>query len=103
MDTEPGMTANSRGERLPPTLAKLQPSPAVSVIVPAYNTARFITETLQSVFAQTFRDYEVIVVNDGSPDTEDLKRVIASWCDRITYIEQENRGLAGARNTGIRA
>src|SRR4029077_17364231 len=101
MGTEPGMTVNSPGERLPPAAAKLQPSPAVSVIVPAYNTARFISETLQSVFAQTFRDYELILINDGSPDTEDLKRVIAPYRHRIEYIEQENRGLAGARNTGI--
>ena len=103
MGTEPGMTANSPGERVLPAAAKLQPSPAVSVIVPAYNTARFISETLQSVFAQTFRDYELIIINDGSPDTEDLKRVIGPYRHRIVYIEQENRGIAGARNTGIRA
>jgi glycosyltransferase involved in cell wall biosynthesis len=55
------------------------------------------------VFAQTFRDHEVIVVNDGSPDTEELKGVIAPHRHRIVYIEQDNRGIAGARNTGIRA
>ena len=77
--------------------------PAVSVIIPAYNTARYIKATLESVFAQTFRDYEVIVVNDGSPDTEDLERVLAPYRDRIIYIRQENRGLSGARNTAIRA
>jgi len=99
------MTANSPGERSPPITTTTDPasSPAVSVIVPAYNTARFISETIESVFAQTFRDYEVIVVNDGSPDTEDLRAAIAPYRGRIVYIEQENRGLAGARNTGIRA
>jgi GT2 family glycosyltransferase len=95
-------TSNSRGERLQP-VADSGASPAVSVIVPAYNTARFIAEALQSVFAQTFRDYEVIIVNDGSPDTEDLRAAIAPYRGRIVYIEQENRGPSGARNTGIRA
>jgi glycosyltransferase involved in cell wall biosynthesis len=74
----------------------------VSVIIPAYNTAVFIGETLDSVFAQTFRDFEVIVVNDGSPDTEELEAVIAPYRDRIVYLRQENRGPAAARNTAIR-
>ena len=71
------------------------------MIVPAYNTARYIRDTLESVLAQTFRDYEVIVVNDGSPDTPELEKVILNYQNRICYIKQENRGLAGARNTGI--
>ena len=75
--------------------------PAVSVIIPAYNTAQFIAETLQSVFAQTFTDYEVIVINDGSPDTPELERVIAPYRDRIHYLVQANRGLSAARNAGI--
>ena len=76
--------------------------PAVSVIIPAYNVAQYIGEALSSVFAQTFTDYEVIVVNDGSPDTEELERALAPYRERIVYIKQENRGLSGARNTGIR-
>jgi glycosyltransferase involved in cell wall biosynthesis len=76
--------------------------PVVSVVIPAYNTSRFIGETLDSVFAQTFDDYEVIVVNDGSPDTSDLERVLEPYRERILYIVQENRGLAGARNSAIR-
>lgn len=74
----------------------------VSVIVPSYNSAVYIEETLDSIFAQTYRDYEVIVVNDGSPDTPKLERVLAQYQNRIAYIKQENRGPAGARNTGIR-
>jgi glycosyltransferase involved in cell wall biosynthesis len=77
-------------------------SPAVSVIIPAYNTAEFITETLDSVFQQTFTNFEVIVVNDGSPDTEKLESVLEPFRDRIVYLKQENRGLSGARNTAIR-
>ena len=77
-------------------------TPVVSVIIPAYNTAAFIAETLDSVFLQTFQDFEVIVINDGSPDTDALERVLAPYQPRIIYIRQENRGLAGARNTGVR-
>ena len=77
-------------------------TPRVSVIVPAYNTASYIGETLDSVLAQTFLDYEVIVVNDGSPDTPKLESAISKYENRIRYVKQENRGLAGARNTGTR-
>ncbi len=77
--------------------------PTVSVIIPAYNAAAYICETLDSVFAQTFSDYEVIVVNDGSPDIAKLERVIEPYRERIVYIKQENRGPSGARNTAIMA
>ena len=75
----------------------------VSIIIPAYNAAPYIKETLDSVFAQTYSDYEVIVVNDGSPDTQELETVLLPYRSRVTYITQANRGLAGARNTGLRA
>jgi glycosyltransferase involved in cell wall biosynthesis len=76
--------------------------PRVSVIIPAFNTAEFIAETLDSVFAQTFRDFEVIIINDGSPDIRELEQVLVRYRGQIIYLKQENRGLAGARNTGIR-
>lgn len=79
------------------------PADLVSVIIPAYNAAPYIKETLDSVFAQTYRSFEVIVVNDGSPDTDKLEAVLAPYRDRIVYLKQENRGLSGARNTGLRA
>lgn len=78
-------------------------NPAVSVIVPSYNTAGYITECLGSVFAQTYQDFEVIVVNDGSPDTPALERALEPFRDRIVYLTQKNMGLAAARNTAIRA
>ena len=78
-------------------------APTVSVIMPAYNVAAFIGEALQSVLSQTFTDYEVIVVNDGSPDTEELERVLQPFQSRIRYLKQENRGVSAARNAGIRA
>jgi glycosyltransferase involved in cell wall biosynthesis len=75
----------------------------VSVVLPTYNTARYIGEALNSVFAQSYSNYEVIVVNDGSPDTPELERVLAPFSDRISYIKKGNGGVASARNTGIRA
>ena len=71
--------------------------------MPAYNVAPFIGETLESVFAQTFDDYEVIVVNDGSSDTEELERALEPYLNRIHYIKQENRGAGAARNEALRA
>lgn len=76
--------------------------PVVSVIMPAYNVAPFIAETLDAVAAQTFDAYEVIVVNDGSPDTEELERALAPYRNRIVYIEQENKGAGAARNAALR-
>lgn len=75
----------------------------ISIIIPAYNVAPFIGETLESVFAQTYQDFEVIVINDGSPDTEELERVLHPYLGRISYIKQENRGASVARNAGLRA
>lgn len=74
--------------------------PFISVVIPAYNAESFIGETLESVRVQTFSDYEVIVVDDGSTDRT---AEIASGYDGVTVIGQSNRGEAGARNTGIRA
>jgi glycosyltransferase involved in cell wall biosynthesis len=82
---------------------RLKSVPLVSIIIPAYNVAPYISETLESVFAQTFDNYEVIVVNDGSPDTQELEREIKSYSGRIRYLTQENQGASVARNTGLHA
>lgn len=79
------------------------PAPTVSVIIPAYNVTAWIRDALESVFAQRFTDWEAIVVNDGCPDTPNLERALAPWRSRIRYLEQRNRGLAGARNAGLHA
>ena len=76
-------------------------TPAISVVIPAYNVAPFIDETLKSVFAQTFTDYEVLVINDGSPDTEEFEREIKPYLGRIRYLKQENCGASVARNSGL--
>ena len=75
--------------------------PLVSVIIPAYQIAPYIAETLDSVFSQTVKDFEVIVVNDGSPDTEELEQALAPYRERISYVRQENRGAGAARNRGV--
>lgn len=76
-------------------------APKVSVIIPAYNIAAYAAETLDSVFAQTFKDYEVIVVNDGSQDTAELKAALAPYVEKIVYGEQANLGASQARNAAI--
>jgi glycosyltransferase involved in cell wall biosynthesis len=77
--------------------------PLVSVIIPAYQAAEYIRETLDSVFAQSHPNLEVVLVNDGSPDTEALEQAIRSYGEKLIYIRQENRGPSGARNAAIRA
>ncbi len=78
------------------------PAPKVSVIIPVYNRAAFVVEALESIFRQTFRDFEVILVNDGSADTPQLETALIPYLSRLHYIKQENRGASAARNTAIR-
>ncbi len=76
-----------------------------SVIIPLYNGANYILNTLESVICQTYKDYEIILINDGSPDNvgDVVKTYIKQQNDtNFVYIEQENKGLGGARNSGIR-
>ena len=81
--------------------AKAEMQERVSVVIPAYNVAGFLEETLRSVFAQTVQPFEVIVVNDGSPDTVALEAMLAPYRDRIVYVVQQNQGPSAARNRGI--
>jgi len=76
-------------------------TPKVSVITPAYNAAGYIREALDSVFTQTFQDFEVIVVNDGSPDTPQLEAALPPNQGQFRYIQQPNRGVSAARNLAI--
>ena len=74
----------------------------VSVIIPVYNVEKYLSACLDSVLAQTFQDYEVICVNDGSPDNSAaILSEYAQKDNRMTIITQENQGLSGARNTGL--
>ncbi|MEA4907339.1 MAG: glycosyltransferase family A protein [Anaerolineaceae bacterium] len=73
----------------------------VSVIIPTYNRAHVICRAIDSVLAQTYPDYEIIVVDDGS--TDQTAHVLSFYTDRIRYIYQANGGVSKARNTGIKA
>jgi glycosyltransferase involved in cell wall biosynthesis len=76
--------------------------PAISVIIPNYNTAEYISETLDSVLSQSFTSFEVIVINDASPDSDTLKRVIAPYLGRITFIDKSvNEGTSVTRNRAV--
>jgi glycosyltransferase involved in cell wall biosynthesis len=73
----------------------------ISVVIPAFNAGQFISRTINSVLAQTYTDYEIIVVDDGSSDN--TADVVKSYGSKIRYIHQENAGTTAARNTGIKA
>jgi len=77
-------------------------NPKVSIIVPCYNQAQYLSEALQSVLEQTYENWECIIVNDGSPDN--TKEVAQEWVkkdSRFIYLYKENGGLSNARNAGI--
>lgn len=74
--------------------------PTVSVIIPTYNCETYIEETLKSVLDQTFKDLELIVVDDGSADR--TREIVASYGARVRLITQTNSGVCAARNYGIR-
>jgi glycosyltransferase involved in cell wall biosynthesis len=75
--------------------------PYVTVVVPAFNVSATLAETMEALLAQTFTDFEILVVNDGSSD-ETVQVANEYLCDkRVRLVNQRNRGLAGARNTGI--
>lgn len=74
----------------------------VSIIVPCYKQADYLSETLDSVSNQTYQNWECVIVNDGSPDnTEEIAKKYLDKDRRFKYIGQENKGLSSARNTGI--
>jgi glycosyltransferase involved in cell wall biosynthesis len=74
-------------------------TPLVSVIIPVYNGAATIDRALNSVFEQTFTDYEVVICDDGS--TDDTPAVLAKYGEKIRVVRQDNRGLPAARNAAI--
>jgi glycosyltransferase involved in cell wall biosynthesis len=73
--------------------------PGVSVIIPTFNRANVISETIDSVLAQTYRDIEIIIVDDGS--TDDTAKKLSIYGDRIRIVYQQNAGTSAARNRGI--
>jgi glycosyltransferase involved in cell wall biosynthesis len=77
-------------------------APAVSVVVPCYNGGRFIAQLAQSLARQSFRDFEIVIVDDGSTDAA-TREVLAGLDPAIRVLRQANKGLSGARNAGIAA
>jgi glycosyltransferase involved in cell wall biosynthesis len=71
----------------------------VSVVIPTYNREKFITLAIDSVLRQSFKDYEIIIVDDGS--TDKTKKVLDAYCGKIKYFYQKNSGVCGALNAGI--
>jgi glycosyltransferase involved in cell wall biosynthesis len=74
-------------------------SPAISVVIATFNRANVLPETLDSILAQTFQDFELIVVDDGSAD--DTREVVERYGSRVHYLHQSNRGPSAARNLGV--
>jgi Glycosyl transferase family 2 len=77
------------------------PTPEVSIVLPVYNAAAYVAEAVGSILAQTFGDFELLLVNDGS--TDGSRDVLASFKDeRVRILDQENRGLVATLNRGVR-
>ena len=77
--------------------------PKVSVVIPYYNAGRYIDEAVDSILAQTYHDYEIIIVNDGSTDPYSQEKLESYKHPSISVIHQENKKMSAARNTGIQA
>lgn len=76
--------------------------PLVSVIIPVYNGANYVAEAIESALNQTYRNIEIIVVNDGSNDNGATEQVVSRYIDRIRYFKKANGGVSSALNLGIR-
>jgi glycosyltransferase involved in cell wall biosynthesis len=79
----------------------MSPGSTVSVVIPAYNAARYLAAAIDACLAQTLSPHEIIVVDDGSKD--ETPDICARYGDRIIAIRQANKGEAGARNTALGA
>ncbi len=76
-------------------------APLVSIVIPVYNGANYMSEAIDSALAQTYENIEIIVVNDGSTDDGETERIALSYGDKIRYFKKENGGCASALNYGI--
>lgn len=77
-------------------------SPLVSIVIPAYNASNYLADAVNSALAQTYKNVEIIVVNDGSKDNGATRTVAESFGDKIRYFEKENGGSSSALNYGIK-
>lgn len=93
---------NEMASRKAPVFTTREVVPQISIVLPVYNTASVLRETLDSIFAQSFKDFELICVNDGSTDGSlEVLKEYAAKDSRIRIISQENKGVAAARNVGL--
>lgn len=76
-------------------------NPKISIIIPVYNGANYLKEAIESALAQTYPNFEIIVVNDGSTDGGKTEKIALSYRDKIRYFAKENGGVASALNLGI--
>lgn len=75
-------------------------NPLISIVIPVYNGEKYVAEAINSAFSQTYKNFEIIVINDGSTDKTENR--LQSYMSRITYVKQLNRGVGVARNVGIK-
>ena len=75
--------------------------PIVSIIIPVYNGANFISQAIESALAQTYKNIEILIINDGSSDNEETEKIVLSYGDKVRYFSKENGGVSTALNLGI--
>lgn len=80
----------------------MKENPLVSIVIPVYNGANYLSQAIDSALAQTYENTEIIVVNDGSTDKNETERIALSYGDKIHYFQKENGGCSSALNYGIR-
>ena len=81
---------------------KIEYEPLVSIIIPAYNASNYLKEAIESALNQTYKNVEIIVVNDGSNDGGQTRAVAEEYKEKIAYYEKENGGSSSALNYGIK-
>ncbi|MBI2781899.1 MAG: glycosyltransferase family 2 protein [Chloroflexi bacterium] len=100
-----GFVPNACHQELEFVFTKDQTIPTVSIVIPCYNQAQYLPDAVHSVVAQTFTDWEIVIVDDGSPDAtaEVARRLAGEVGSRLRIVSQPNGGLAAARNAGVAA
>ena len=83
-------------------MAKLTDNPLVSIVIPVYNGSNYLREAIDSALAQTYKNIEILVINDGSNDHGATEKIAKSYGDKIRYFAKENGGVATALNLGIK-
>ena len=78
--------------------------PEVTIVIPVYNSEKYIGRCIESILNQTFQDFELLIINDGSKDNskEIIKEYKSKYPDKITFINQENKGVSTTRNEAIK-